>query len=95
MMITLILTLISADFPVCTAAGFNGYPSICYANDQYYVFWIDHRQSPNYSIYGARITKDGTILDPNGTELYTDSAGYDCNVASDGTNLLVLTRNHC
>jgi len=94
-MITLILTLISADFPICTAANFNGYPTIHYANDQYYIFWIDQRLLPNMSIFGARVAKDGTLLDPNGVEIYTDSASYDCNVAYDDTNFLVLTRNHC
>jgi hypothetical protein len=47
------------------------------------------------SIYGSRVTKDGSVLDPNGVELYTDSAGYRCSAACDGTNFLVVTRNHC
>ena len=95
MMTTLIFVLLSADFPICTAANFNGYPTIYYADDQYYVFWVDQRLLPNMSIFGARVAKDGTVLDPDGIEVYTDSAGYDCNVAFDGTNFLVVTRNHC
>jgi len=95
MMITLLLVLLGADFPICTAANFNGYPSIHYANDQYCVFWVDQRLLPNMSIFGARVAKDGTLLDPNGVEIYTDSASYDCDVAYDGTNFLVVTRNHC
>ncbi|MFB0510251.1 MAG: hypothetical protein ACETVX_07115 [bacterium] len=94
-MLPLIFLLIGADFPISTAPSYNGYPSVCYANDQYYVFWVDQRQYPNMSIYGARVTKDGTVLDPNGVELYTDSAGYRCSAAFDGTNFLVVTRNHC
>ncbi len=94
-MIPLILLLIGADFPISTAPNYTGYPSVCYANDQYFVFWVDQRQYPNMSIYSARVTKDGFVLDPNGIELYTDSAGYRCSVACDGTNFLVVTRNHC
>jgi hypothetical protein len=89
------LYLVNADFPISIAPNFTGYPAVCYANDQYYVFWIDQRQSPNYSIYGARVAKDGTVIDPSGRECYTDSAGYLCNVAYDGSNFLVVTRNHC
>lgn len=94
-MILLILLLIGVDFPISTAPNYTGYPSVCYANDQYYVFWVDQRQYPNMSIYGARVTKLGSVLDPNGVELYTDSAGYRCSAACDGTNFLVVTRNHC
>lgn len=95
MIIQFVCLLISADFAISPAPNFTGYPSLCYANDQFYVFWIDQRTLPNMSIYGSRVAKDGTVLDPSGVELYTDSASYDCNVAFDGTNLMVVTRNHC
>jgi hypothetical protein len=85
----------NADFAISTAPNFTGYPSIHYAQDQYYVFWIDQRTLPNMSIFGARVMKDGTVVDTSGAQLYTDSAGYDCNVGFDGTNFLVVTRNHC
>lgn len=91
----LVLALISSDFPISTAPNYTGYPSVCYANDQFYVFWIDQRSYPLRSLYGARVTTDGTVLDPDGRELYTDSAGYSCDVAFDGTNFLAVTRNHC
>jgi hypothetical protein len=95
MIIHIILVLLNADFAVNTGSNYQGYPSLCYANDQFYVFWIDQRTLPNMSIFGARVMKDGTVIDTSGVELYTDSASYDCNVSYDGTNLLVVTRNHC
>ena len=95
MIIHIILVLISADFAISTAPNFTGYPSLCYANNQFYVFWIDQRTLPNMSIFGARVTKQGVVADTSGIEIYTDSASYDCNVAYDGTNFLVVTRNHC
>lgn len=94
-MVAFVLFLLSADFPISTAPNYTGYPSVCYANNQYYVFWIDQREYPNMSIYGARVTETGFVLDPNGVELYTDSAGYRCSVAFDDTNFLVVTRDHC
>ncbi|MGD8979400.1 MAG: hypothetical protein PVH23_04970 [candidate division WOR-3 bacterium] len=95
MVVALIFALVCSDFPISTAPNYTGYPSVCYANDQFYVFWIDQRNLPLRSLYGARVTTDGAVLDPDGHELYTDSAGYSCDVAFDGTNLLAVTRNHC
>jgi hypothetical protein len=93
--LTLLFCLLGADFPVCTAPNFTGYPSVCSAQDRFYVFWVDQRQRPNMSICGARVEPDGTVLDPDGVELYTDSAGYRCSAAFDGENFLVVTRNYC
>ena len=95
MIIPLILTLLTADFPICTEPNFTGYPAICYANDQYYTVWIDYRYYPLRSTFGARIAKDGTILDPGGNLFFSDSSGYSVDIAYDGTNFLVVTRNYC
>jgi len=95
MTVVLSVFLVQADFPIGPAAGFSGYPTGCYYSNRFYVFWIDQRTSPNMAIYGARVARDGTVLDPSGIQVYNDSAGYGCNVAFDGTNFLVVTRNHC
>jgi hypothetical protein len=89
--------LISADFPVSTAGDFQEYPAIYYTNNQFYVFWVDYRyRSSGYiSLFGARVSKTGTVIDTDGRLLYRDSASYNCNVAFDGTNFFVVTRNHC
>jgi len=94
-MVAIFLMLVGGDFSVSTAPNYTGYPSVCYANDMFYVFWIDQRQYPLISVYGARVTTGGAVFDPAGRELYTDSAGYSCDAAFDGTNFLVVTRNHC
>ncbi len=91
----ILLALVSADFPISTAPGFTGYAAVCHAEDKFYVFWVDQRASPLMSVYGARVSLDGTVLDPQGRELYTDSAGYRVGAAWDGENFLVVTRNHC
>jgi len=94
-MLTLLLALVSADFPISAAPGFTGYAATCYANDQFYVFWEDQRRYPLTSLFAARVTREGTVLDPNGVELWTDSVGYRVSAAWDGANFLVVTRNHC
>ena len=91
----LLLALVSADFPISTAPGFTGYAAVCYAQDQFYVFWEDQRTYPRTSLYAARVSLDGTVLDPQGRELFNDSAGYRVGAAWDGENFLVITRNHC
>ena len=95
-MSTLILfALIGADFPICAASGYSGYSSVVYAQDQFYVFWEDQRRAPLTGLYAARVTKQGTVLDPSGVELFTDSIGYRVSAAWDGSNFLVVTREHC
>ncbi|HIE06324.1 MAG TPA: hypothetical protein EYP58_05935 [bacterium (Candidatus Stahlbacteria)] len=89
------IILMLADFPIAVASNYQEYPEVSYANDQFNVFWIDYRLFPDLSIYGARVAKDGTVLDPNGKRIYSDSASYSCDVAYDGTNFLVVTRNRC
>ena len=91
----LLLVLVGADFPICTASGYTGYSSVVYAQDQFYVFWEDQRQAPLTGVYGARVTKQGTVLDPASVELFTDSVGYRVSAAWDGSNFLVVTREHC
>lgn len=91
----LLLTLVGADFPICTASGYTGYASVVYAQDQFYVFWEDQRRAPLTGVYAARVTKQGTVLGPNGVELFTDSIGYRVSAAWDVSNFLFVTREHC
>ncbi len=91
----LLFALVGADFPISTAYDYTSYPSVAYAQGQFYVFWTDQRQYPLKSLYAARVTKQGTVLDPTGVELFTDSIGYRVSAAWDGSNFLVVTREHC
>lgn len=90
----LIASLFSADFAICTAPSSQYYPAAIFANNQYYVFWTDYRTSPIYSLYGARVSATGTVLDPNGKVLFQDSV-FNPRVAFDGTNLMVVWREGC
>ena len=87
-----------ADFPICTAVDVQDYPCAVYANDQYYVFWVDNRHhlvDSVHSVYGARVSANGTVIDPDGKLLFSNEAGYATCAAYDGTNLLVVFRDSC
>lgn len=90
--------LISANFAICTDTSQQYYPAAIYANSQYYVFWADYRyysSSGLYSLFGARVTTSGNVLDPNGKLLFRRQAGYEPRVAYDGANFLVAIRDSC
>ncbi len=90
----LLLVLINADFPVANLATGETYPCAAYKNDQYYVFWTDTRNNPLYSLFGARVNTGGTVLDPGGKMLATDSV-FNPRAAYDGANFLVVWREGC
>ncbi|MGB9721010.1 MAG: hypothetical protein ACPL28_05980 [bacterium] len=88
----------SANFAICTDTSQQYYATTIFANSQYYVFWADYRYYSSqglYSLYGARVTSAGTVLDPNGKLLFKRQAAYEPRVAFDGTNFLVAIRDSC
>lgn len=87
-----------ADFPICTAADVQEYPCAIFANNQYYVFWVDNRYhlvDSVHSVFGARVSTNGTVIDPDGKLLFSNEAGYATCAAHDGNNLLVVFRDSC
>lgn len=93
-----LLILINSDFPVSTAYDHQYYPVVCYAEDQYYVFWEDRRYVSSdalYSVFCTRVTTDGTVLDPDGKLLFTNAVHYDIDAAFDGTSFLVAFEDSC
>ncbi len=88
--------LINADFPICTSADHQHTPVAAFENNQYYVFWQDERFSlmqDLYALYGARVSSDGSVIDPNGKALYCDSAAGILDAAYDGISFLVVFRD--
>jgi len=95
-MLTLLWTFFLGNaFPVSTAVNEQLYPSVVFAGGQSYVFWVDLRHyPPDRSIYAARVTTDGTVLDPGGCEILRGRCEW-ADAAFDGGNFMVALQDSC
>ena len=55
-----------SGFVISQAAYDQQYPAIGFDGANYLVVWQDFRRGYAYDIYGARVTPEGTVLDPVG-----------------------------
>lgn len=101
-MISLLLTLSlifvnQGDFPICQASNVQATPEVIFADSLFYVFWTDFRYSAadTYSIYGARVTTGGNVLDVDGKLVFANKAETRPAAAYDGTNILVALQDSC
>lgn len=85
------------DFPICQAANAQATPEVLFADSLFYVFWTDFRSSvaDTYAIYGARVTANGSVLDPNGKRIFANKAETRPAAAYDGNNILVVLQDSC
>ena len=76
-------------FPISTAEGYQWGPSLAWDGTNYLVAWTDERDEG--SIYGARVSPDTTVLDPEGIQIsfYHDYEAF-TSVAWSGTEYLVV-----
>ncbi|MFP2906706.1 hypothetical protein ACLESD_16925 [Pyxidicoccus sp. 3LFB2] len=88
----------SIDIPVrLPASAAQLEPAVAFDGTNYLVVWVDHRESNRRgsdaasSLMGARVSRDGQMLDPLGFEI-TTTPNYHAApaVAFDGTNYLVV-----
>jgi phosphoribosylformylglycinamidine (FGAM) synthase PurS component len=79
-----------SGIPVSTETDDQLYPAIAFDGTNYLVTWMDDRSGSTYDIYAARVTPQGTVLDPSGI-LVSAAADYQSYpaVAFGGTNYLV------
>jgi len=79
------------EFPLAIGPGLNkGTPVVAFDGSNYLVTWLDTDGAccGQGSIYGTRVSPDGTVLDPGGI-LIADGADWLFAVASSGENSLV------
>lgn len=93
LILNICLMLINSDFIICGHENQQYQPSVIYSDSLFYVFWSDFRQ--DMSIYGARVTQDGTVLDTNGIFFYQGYSVYGIRTACDGQDLLFVFRYGC
>ncbi len=77
---------------VSSAADVQITPEVAYGNDNYMVVWADARIGDDFNIYGARVSPDGTVLDPDGILIGRDSneGQYEPSIAFTGTRFFVV-----
>ncbi|UCD20036.1 MAG: hypothetical protein JSU64_02550 [candidate division WOR-3 bacterium] len=92
-----VVSLYGNDFPICQSLDVQATPEVIYADGCFYVFWSDFRYSSidTYSVYGSRVMVDGTVLDPEGKEIFANKAETRPAAAYDGSNLLVVLQDSC
>ncbi len=83
-----------SGFPVSTAAGWQGSPAVAFDGTDFLASWVDTRIGNN-RIYGARVNRDGTVLDTSGIILSTSADDRRVPaVAFDGASFLVVWQDY-
>ena len=65
-----------AGIPICTDPGYQSSPQVAFDGRNYLVVWDDDRESTStymlHQIFGARVSTDGRVLEPNGFAITTN-----------------------
>lgn len=70
-------------------------PTVAFGDTNFLVVWEDYRTTTNCNIYGARVTQNGTVLEPSGIAISSASNAQVCpDIAFDGTNYLVVWEDY-
>ncbi|MEO0020138.1 MAG: hypothetical protein ABIK47_05810 [candidate division WOR-3 bacterium] len=86
----------SAGIPISVIGNYQGAPSVSFDGTNYLVVWQDKRSGSSFDIYGARVSQDGVVLDPNGIRISTAAYSQESpSVAFDNTNYLVVWQDNC
>jgi hypothetical protein len=74
-----------------SVGGSTNFAAIAFDGTNYLVAWEDHYnpKHDDYEIYATRVSKLGSVLDPDGIQL-SSGAGYRPAIAFDGSNYLVV-----
>jgi len=56
----------AGPLPLCTKGDSQEQPAVAFNLKQFLIVWQDFRNGRDWDVYGARVTADGKILDPDG-----------------------------
>jgi hypothetical protein len=84
-------TVLDPDgFIIAQAADDQYFPAAGFDGSHFFVVWADLRGGTGYDIYGARVTPQGTVLDPAGFLLFQAARNqYNPAIGFDGANFLL------
>ncbi|TES91007.1 MAG: hypothetical protein E3J87_08770 [Candidatus Cloacimonadota bacterium] len=95
LLLLLLPLYLGAEFVICNETGIQYEPEIGFDGTNFFVIWSDVRGSRT-SIFGARVTQSGTVLDPGGFRLLLqDDEQSHSSIAYDSTNYLVVWKFGC
>jgi hypothetical protein len=75
--------------PISTAPGVQYGPKVAFDGSNFLVAWTDWRSGCS-AVWGARVTRAGTVLDPNGITVSTGTCRGAPVLAFDGVNYLAV-----
>lgn len=75
--------------PISTAPNSQTSAKLSWDGQNFFVVWNDKRNEED-GIYGARISPDGQLLDPNGILIYSENNQYFHDIAWNGEEFLVV-----
>jgi len=85
----------TAGILICNAPGSQAEPAVAFDGTNWLVTWQDIRSAAYYDIYAARVTPDGTVLDPGGFLVSgAQYSQFNPAVAWDGTNFVVAWQDY-
>ncbi|UCF81036.1 MAG: hypothetical protein JSV08_01020, partial [Acidobacteriota bacterium] len=72
----------------------QGNPAVASNGTDYFVVWVGDPVINDYNIYGSRVSSSGTVLDPSGIAICTNTNYQDTpSVASNGTDYLAVWKD--
>ncbi|WP_163999301.1 Ig-like domain-containing protein [Pyxidicoccus caerfyrddinensis] len=85
----------ASGFVITTAVDTQRDPAVASNGTDYFVAWGDFRRSSASDVYGARVSREGAVLDPSGVAIST-AARYQQfpSVASLGAEYVVVWQDH-
>jgi hypothetical protein len=85
--------ILGDEIPICTGSNDQMFPVVSSDGENFFVVWQDRRSGKRWDIYGARVTPDGEVLDPDGFPIFIGSSNRDQvspALSYDGVNYLVV-----